>query len=102
MKGRLRQKTSRKSYFLEVVWKTSWKSSGRLPGSRLEDFLERMQALSSLQRETAMCTLPAKDSSRKTLIRLQLASGYDHVRGAWMRSCCRSIVHIIYLKSKDT
>ncbi|WZZ60063.1 hypothetical protein YC2023_060170 [Brassica napus] len=26
--------------FLEVVWKTSWKSSGRLPGSRLEDFLQ--------------------------------------------------------------
>ena len=26
--------------FLEVVWKTSWKSSGRLPGSRLEDFFE--------------------------------------------------------------
>ncbi|CAN6834657.1 unnamed protein product [Brassica oleracea] len=52
-----------------------------------------MQALSSLQRETAMCTLPAKDSSRKTLIRLQLASGYDHVRGAWMRSCCRIYQH---------
>ncbi|KAF2575360.1 hypothetical protein F2Q70_00005960 [Brassica cretica] len=42
------QTTSRKSRRLpgspttemEVVWKTSWKSSGRLPGSRLEDFLE--------------------------------------------------------------
>uniref|UniRef100_A0A0D3E301 Uncharacterized protein n=1 Tax=Brassica oleracea var. oleracea TaxID=109376 RepID=A0A0D3E301_BRAOL len=26
--------------FLEVVWKTSLKSSGRFPGSRLEVFLE--------------------------------------------------------------
>ncbi|KAF3520079.1 hypothetical protein DY000_02059836 [Brassica cretica] len=55
MKGRLRQKTSRnfrrlpgspddfeevQTTEMEVVWKTSWKSSGRLPGSRLEDFLE--------------------------------------------------------------
>ncbi|KAF2560736.1 hypothetical protein F2Q70_00015571 [Brassica cretica] len=31
---------SRLEDFQEVVWKTSWKSSGRLPGSRLVDFLE--------------------------------------------------------------
>ncbi|KAF3539728.1 hypothetical protein F2Q69_00024053 [Brassica cretica] len=30
---------SRLEDFLEVVWKTSWKSSGRLPGSRLVDYI---------------------------------------------------------------
>ncbi|KAF3518005.1 hypothetical protein DY000_02060346 [Brassica cretica] len=47
MQRRLRQKTSRKSRRLpgspddfKEVQTTSRKSSGRLPGSRLEDFLE--------------------------------------------------------------
>ena len=35
---KLRQKTSLED-FLEVVWKTSWKSSGRLLGSRLAHYI---------------------------------------------------------------
>ncbi|KAF3598890.1 hypothetical protein F2Q69_00037094 [Brassica cretica] len=53
--------------FLEVVWKTSWKSSGRLPGSRLEDFLEVVWK-TSWKSSSALCfrRLTGKSSQKSS------------------------------------
>ena len=51
--------------FLEVVWKTSWMSSGRPPGCRLEDFLQVVWKSSSTEVFQIWKTCISKSRSEK-------------------------------------